>query len=788
MMRESGLVLFLLLVLFVTTSCGGGGSASNPPDDPPAVVAINITAPSANVVIGGTLQFTAHVTGTTNTAVTWSVDDKVGGDATSGTITSGGLYTAPAVMPSLRSVKVMAGAQADTSKASSLTLTITSNVAVSVSPPTATVDLGGTQQFTATVTGTTSAAVVWAVNGTAGGDGTHGTITSGGLYMAPGVTPSPNTVTITAQSQVDNEKTGSATVTISTQSVVTIDVYPQNPTIPTNGTAQFVTVVNGLDNRATGNWAVNGVIGGGPGTLGTITEGGLYTAPATVPNPATAIISATSAVDSKYKGSTIVTITDFSVSVAPNPVTLAAKQQQQFSATVTNISNKDVDWQVNGITGGNATFGTISDTGLYTAPNSSAEVTISAVARAERTRSGSAAVSVLAPHRIGIRSVQNGLAEFYNRSTGAVFVPRGNNYIRLAPQNYPDGSVQIYHTVLNVGMYDPDRTARAFADMQNSGYNVVHVFMNGCCRDNTLGNPAGGLSSAYLDNVADFIQRAADHNLYVILSLDWVPAFGGYTDHYGGCAGFGVWNVLDLCSGGVDATTSFWSDFARALVQKKARLDNLLAYQVREEYFFESDQPPLSRTSGTVTTASGLTYDMGDPVSRQKMMDDGLVFWTNKTTDAIKAVDPTALVTVGFFVPNGPNPTRYNDPRIIKPYPAMADSNADFVSLSVYPFLGDITLPQILENFGFAGHQQGKPVIIGEYGALESSYPTETLAVTAMHDTQVQTCASGIKGWVFWTWDTPEIEQPPEKFWPAFLGDGLINNALGPAQRPDPCQ
>ena len=55
-------------------------------------------SPSGYIAIpgGGTVQFTATVTGTANTAVTWSVP---GSAAANGTVTAGGLYTAPAVTP-----------------------------------------------------------------------------------------------------------------------------------------------------------------------------------------------------------------------------------------------------------------------------------------------------------------------------------------------------------------------------------------------------------------------------------------------------------------------------------------------------------------------------------------------------------------------------------------------------------------------------------------------------------------------------------------------------------------
>src|SRR6266576_2696129 len=87
-------------------------------------------------------------------------------------------------------------------------------VRVTISPVSATVGVGGTQQFTATVENTSNTAVTWQVSGVTGGNATVGTISSSGLYTAPAVVPNPATVTVTAVSQADPTKSGSAQVTI----------------------------------------------------------------------------------------------------------------------------------------------------------------------------------------------------------------------------------------------------------------------------------------------------------------------------------------------------------------------------------------------------------------------------------------------------------------------------------------------------------------------------------------------------------------------------------------------
>jgi uncharacterized protein YjdB len=74
-----------------TNSVSGTASlAVGPP------VAISVTPGAVSLGIGQTQQFTVSVTNTANAAVTWAVDSIVGGNATVGTISSAGLYQAPA--------------------------------------------------------------------------------------------------------------------------------------------------------------------------------------------------------------------------------------------------------------------------------------------------------------------------------------------------------------------------------------------------------------------------------------------------------------------------------------------------------------------------------------------------------------------------------------------------------------------------------------------------------------------------------------------------------------------
>lgn len=95
------------------------------------------------------------------------------------------------------------------------------------------------------------------------------------------------------------------------------------------------------------------------------------------------------------------------VTVSPTSATLAIGQTFQFVASVSNATNTNVTWLVNEVAGGNATMGTISASGLYSAPNAvpSGAITVSAISAADETKSATAVVTV--QRYTGILSYQN---------------------------------------------------------------------------------------------------------------------------------------------------------------------------------------------------------------------------------------------------------------------------------------------------------------------------------------------------------------------------------------------
>ena len=176
---------------------------------------------------------------------------------------------------------------------------------------------------------------------------------------------------------------------------VTITLTPSSANVPVGLTAQFMGNVSGSNNLNV-MYEVNGVMGG-DSVHGMIDMTGLYTAPSTIPNPATVTVTAIAQVNPSLTASAMVTIIASTVvNVNPSAASVAAGQQKTFGAIVNGTPSKNVNWQVNGVNGGDSIHGTITSAGVFTAPitpPAGGTVTVTAVST-NPVGSGSATVTI----------------------------------------------------------------------------------------------------------------------------------------------------------------------------------------------------------------------------------------------------------------------------------------------------------------------------------------------------------------------------------------------------------
>jgi hypothetical protein len=232
----------------------------------------------------------------------------------------------------------------------------------------------------------------------------------------------------------------------------------------------------------------------------------------------------------------------------------------------------------------------------------------------------------------------------------------------------------------------------------------------------------------------------------------------------------------------------------------------VLAYSLENEAFWDTAQKPFNLTSGTVTGPDGLVYDLADAGQRQQAADAAMVVYANQATEAVRAVSPEALVTIGFFTNYAVHKPGFGgfpvhcgtscDPAVDYRYPGRPASvsrwsGVDFIDLHAYPQGGSYTLAGDLATSEV--DWIGKPYVLGEFGAVKSVYGNDVVAAAyGMRDTQVASCSvgSGAKGWLFWTYDTDLVDPDLASqglFYSLADNGGAINGQLAPVVRPNPC-
>ena len=372
----------LFLALLTAGACmlgcvGVGVGTVAPPPPPPtsSSVSVTVTPSSAPVILGNSQTFAATVTNTSDTSVTWSVDSVPGGNAALGTITAAGVYTAPADLPSLANVQVTATSQADATKSASAKVAITSDVRIALATNAAAVELGATRGFHAAITssGHPDTSIRWKLSGAAC-PSSCGAVDANGNFTAPQILPNTASVTLTAQSVADPAQHASATLAITSNFTLQIAAPVSVPASRSAIIAATFTPVPGSDPTQVLAWSLsgNGCSGATCGVLTVVTQqsagGGAtassatYNAPPAAPSPNAVTITVTPQADPSKKAQATFSIQEggrAGVSVSPATATLAGGHRVTLTAQVSGTSNTGVTWSVNGIAGGNATFGQI---------------------------------------------------------------------------------------------------------------------------------------------------------------------------------------------------------------------------------------------------------------------------------------------------------------------------------------------------------------------------------------------------------------------------------------------
>lgn len=379
-MRSKAALSLLFLGALGLAGCTGGSFTSSTQSS--TITSVSVSCLPASVQPGQTSQCSVTVagTGSYSPAVSWS--------AVSGTISSTGLYTAPATAPASGSDTIKATSKQDSTKsgtasvavATSGTQATVTSVTVVATPISISTSQTATCVATVAGTGAFSNAVTWTATG--------GTITSGGVFTPSGI----GTGTCTAHSAQTGftNVSGSANITVTATppaaTVTGVSVVATPSSINTAQTATCVATVTGTGAYSTAvTWTATG---------GTITQGGVFTPTGT--GTGTCIANSAQAGYTSVSGSANIAIasapfTITSISVTASPTSITTGQTSTCSATVsgTGAYSSAVTWR--------ATGGTITSGGVFTPSGAgTATCTANSAAVGYTNISGSANIAVTA--------------------------------------------------------------------------------------------------------------------------------------------------------------------------------------------------------------------------------------------------------------------------------------------------------------------------------------------------------------------------------------------------------
>ena len=358
------------VALMLVYGCAGGTSSSSnsasAPDPTPAAITVSVSPTTASVQTGATQPFTATVQNDSQgKGVTWALS---GAGCTSNNSLCGTLsatssasgtaitYTAPASVPAPAGVTLTATSVADGTKFGVTTITVTAPppaIGVTLSLTTASVQVGATQLFTATVQNDSqNKSVTWTLSGPGCSGATCGTLSATSsasgvaiTYTAPASVPTPATVTLTATSVANEANTATATIALTAAaSNASVSLTPKRGGIPVSQTLRFTATVTNDVGSAGVTWSVTGNNCTG-NACGTFTNVATPSTSATYNAPSTGgvyTITATSVANNTQSASATIGVTDlsgiFTYHNDPSDLFRNGVNSQEYALTTANVA------------------------------------------------------------------------------------------------------------------------------------------------------------------------------------------------------------------------------------------------------------------------------------------------------------------------------------------------------------------------------------------------------------------------------------------------------------------
>jgi len=420
------------------------------------------------------------------------------------------------------------------------------------------------------------------------------------------------------------------------------------------------------------------------------------------------------------------------------------------------------------------------------------------------------------------KAIINSQPYLYNKSTGKIFIPRGNVYANTQQVPDPWGGTSTSGWEWFYPNYDKSKITQDLQKMQTDGYNSIRVAVSPI----TIGSPSSqGLNIQMLKNIADFLNTAKQHNIFVLLTVSLWPHSGGYapaSDPQDPLLDVGGGNFFYLSPKALETRKKYLRDLINGLKQEGAPLDIIWAYDLDGEIAFSPNLKPFKNYQGQIITNAGNFSITGNTSKQEKeyIMNKNIIVYINTLTSTIKSVDPTALVSVQMYPPALQIPPgqegnsdfeRYVPAKWLVASPNVKEGDlsgvdTDLIALSMYPNtygqnyqcqLSSLQIPGIGGdcNYPLRPGTNPKPIFVEEMGYVRNSGAQENVLSASEAAPKIKNwmsleCSAGIRGWHMFTWNTlfnRNDGTSVSDYFTAIEDNEAINNAIKPTVWPNIC-
>lgn len=374
-----------------------------------------------------------------------------------------------------------------------------------------------------------------------------------------------------------------------------------------------------------------------------------------------------------------------------------------------------------------------------------------------------------------------GQGRFLRTADGSPFVPRGLNYVRIDSLANQD--------TLDPTVYDSVAVEAALLQMQANGFNAVRITLDSrylVWYGGFLASP--GIPPAFAQALNDFLQRAANHNLAVLIAGRNLPKNYVVREPAPPANVTGINGEL-LAPGWAEMRARYWTDLIAAIPVPLRRA--IFSIDIYNEAEVSNTDLPFSSTAPF--TFNGMTYDMAHGAGRQALIDAATAAWAATIVPPIKVADPAMQLTVSLISPYAAGHASYDGAAIGRGYSnlfplrfmVLYGSALDFADIHTYPLDPSYSSDTDFRSLELrTSYVLPKPLMLSEYGIVRAGFPAIATAANVLAQHLQTSCSYSVSGWAYWTWDTTEQGDP---IWTATQSGGVIDQVIAPSAVPMVC-